>query len=90
MSEEEKEAIEILKDKDVLWNNSEKKVIANIDIVLNLIDKQQKEIEEYKKKIKEKIKELQKNVPELQTSTTLVNNIEKIQLLKELLGGENE
>lgn len=51
MSEEEKEAIKILKDKDVLWNNPEKKVIANIDIILKLIEKLQKENEKQGKVI---------------------------------------
>lgn len=48
MSEKEKEAIEILKDKDCFWNNSELNVLKAIETVLNLIEKQEKEIEDNK------------------------------------------
>ena len=50
MSEEEKKAIEYLENRlDILHNNTQWATEENIKIVLNLIDKQQKEIEELKK-----------------------------------------
>ena len=50
MSEEEKKAIEYLENRlDILHNNTQWATEENIKIVLNLIEKQQKEIEELKK-----------------------------------------
>ena len=50
MSDEEKKAIERIKRQlDTTYENRKNKLWYNIEIVLNLIDKQQKEIEELKK-----------------------------------------
>ena len=50
MSEEEKKAIEYLKNRlEILHNNTQWATENSIKIVLNLIKKQQKEIEKYKR-----------------------------------------
>ena len=52
MSEEEKKAIEYLKNRlEILHNNTQWATENNIKVVLNLIEKQQKEIEEFYREI---------------------------------------
>ena len=65
MSEEEKKAIEVLKSKRA----SEQLMISGkmcVDILLNLIEKQQKELEQEKEKNKNLIKQLQEQNTEIQ------------------------
>lgn len=59
-SKEEKEAIEVYREFTKMKIKEPIKVpVEDMRMLINLIDKQQKEIEEDKKKIKEKIKELE-------------------------------
>ena len=58
MNEEEKRAIECLKNRlEILHNNTQWATENSIKVVLNLIDKQQKEIEELKKEYEELYKD---------------------------------
>ena len=105
MSEEEKKAIEIVKgitEDDLLnyWYGPEEPYNA-IQTVLNLLDKQQKEIEvlreenfdtvymkavaDFKDKIREKIKELEQIQNTALTGTTIEIMDYKITILKQLL-----
>ena len=86
MSEEEKKAIEYLKNRlEILHNNTQWATENNIKVVLNLIEKQQKEIEE----LKEKNASLQKEIKLMKSININDNYISKDKVKNKIKELEN-